>query len=48
MRKLGVVGKPAAMNLTGAEKALIVMEDKCEDIPSGQIIKHLENLPNEL
>lgn len=36
------------MDMTGAEKALIVMEDNCGDIPCGLIIKQLENLPNEL
>lgn len=46
--KVGMDGELWAVDMTGAEKALIVMEDNCGDIPCGLIIKHLENLPNEL
>lgn len=36
------------MDMTGAEKAWIDMEDKCENLPCGQVIKHLDNPPNDL
>lgn len=48
VRNLSVFGELWAVDMTGTEKALVVIKDKRGDRPCGKIIKHLENLPNEL
>lgn len=45
VRNLSVFGELWAVDMTGTEKALVVIKDKRGDRPCG---KHLENLPNEL